>query len=160
LLVVVLRSFRLGLLLFCRCRGSMLLCLWYVVVFMVLKFCSSVVFCVIVMLRVVWFTLCVVFVMLSVMFMLNGVVLRLLVSFSVMLKVGVVVSIPIVTNSSVSAVTVKLFSAISCVLFGMVQLSGRLIVAFMLLAVDMKEFSVAFMVRFACLVLFVGVMCV
>jgi len=37
--------------------------------------------------------------------------------------------------------------AISCVLFGMVQLSGRLIVAFMLLAVDMNEFSVAFMVK-------------
>jgi len=46
-----------------------------VVVLMLLKFCSSVVFCVIVISRVVWFRLCVVLVMLSVRFILNGVVL-------------------------------------------------------------------------------------
>jgi len=37
--------------------------------------------------------------------------------------------------------------AISCVLFGIVQLNGRFIVAFMLLAVDMNEFRDAFMVK-------------
>jgi len=56
----------------------------HVVVLILLKFCSRVVLAVIVTLRLVKLRLCVEFVMLSVMFMLNGVVLRLLASFSVM----------------------------------------------------------------------------
>jgi len=44
-------------------------------VLMLLKFCSSVVFCVIVRFRVVWFRLCVALVMLIVRFIANGVVL-------------------------------------------------------------------------------------
>ena len=56
----------------------------------------SVVFSFIVISRVVWLTLCVVLVMLSVRFSLNGVVLRLLASLIVMLNVGSVVSIAVV----------------------------------------------------------------
>jgi len=55
---------------------------------MLMNSCSVVVFSVIVISRVVWFRLCVVLVMLSVRFVLNGVVLRLLASLIVMLNVG------------------------------------------------------------------------
>jgi len=67
-----------------------------VVVLMLMNSSVSVVFSFIVISRVVWFTLCVVLVMLSVRFSLNGVVLRLLVSLSVMLNDGSVVSIAVV----------------------------------------------------------------
>jgi len=60
---------------------------------MLMKSSSMVVFSPIIVSRIVWLTLCVVLVMLSVMFIANGVVLRLLVSFSVMLIIGSVVSI-------------------------------------------------------------------
>jgi len=63
---------------------------------MLLKFCSSVVFCVIVRFRVVWFRLCVALVMLIVRFIANGVVLSELASLIVMLNAGSVVSIPVV----------------------------------------------------------------
>ena len=69
---------------------------FHVVVFMVRNCSLIVVFSFIVISRVVWLTLCVVLVMLSVMFVLNGVVLRLFVSLIVMLNVGSVVSIPVV----------------------------------------------------------------
>jgi len=62
---------------------------------MLMKSSSMVVFSPIIVSRIVWLTLCVVLVMLSVMFIANGVVLRLLVSFSVMLIIGSVVSIPV-----------------------------------------------------------------
>jgi len=67
-----------------------------VVVLMLMKVSSVVVFGFIVVSRVVWFRLCVALVMLSVMFIANGVVLRLLESLSVMLNVGSVGSIAVV----------------------------------------------------------------
>ena len=75
--------------------------IWYwlgcqVVVFMLVNCSVSVLFGFIVVWRVVWFTLCVVLVMLSVMFIANGVVLRLLASVIVMLNIGSVVSIAVV----------------------------------------------------------------
>jgi len=68
----------------------------FTVMLMLMNSSVSVVFSFIVISRVVWFTLCVVLVMLSVRFSLNGVVLRLLVSLSVMLNDGSVVSIAVV----------------------------------------------------------------
>jgi len=69
---------------------------FHLVVFMLRNCSLIVVFCPIVISRVVWLTLWVVLVMLSVMFVAKGVVLRLFVSLIVMLNRGSVVSIPVV----------------------------------------------------------------
>jgi len=66
--------------------------------------------------------------------------------FTCMLKLN----LPVVFGNTVQLIPLKLPTVtlcISCVLFGMVQVVGRFIVAFMLNAVDMNEFSVAFMVK-------------
>jgi len=66
--------------------------------------------------------------------------------FTCMLKLN----LPVVFGVTVQLIPLKsptVTLCISCVLFGMVQLFGRFIVAFTLNAVAMNEFSVAFTVN-------------
>jgi len=66
--------------------------------------------------------------------------------FTCMLKLN----LPVVLGNTVQLIALKpptVTLCISCVLFGMVQVNGRFIVAFTLNAFAMNEFSVAFMVK-------------
>ena len=66
--------------------------------------------------------------------------------FTCMLKLN----LPVVVGVIVQLIPLKLPTVtlcISCVLFGMVQVVGRFIVAFTFSAVDMNAFSVAFTVK-------------
>jgi len=81
----------------------------------------SVLFGFIVVSRVVWFTLCVVLVMLRGMFILNGVVWRLLARWIVMLNIGSVVSIavvlcPLIVGCMFCTVSVSLWYVFSIML--------------------------------------------